>query len=74
MPSEALREILIGIKEYRPILNKEQVEASAKMAIDETINLLENYSIAPINEEINKLMDDVTTNIIKKALKREIKE
>lgn len=74
VPSEALREILIGIKEYRPILNKEQVEASAKMAIDETINLLENYSFTPINEEIDKLMNDVTTNVIKKALKKEIKE
>ena len=74
VPSEALRGLLINIKEYKPVLSKEQVEASAKMAIDETINLLKNYSIAPINEEINKLMDDVTTNIIKKALKREIKE
>ena len=72
VPSETLRWLLIDIKEYRPVLTKEQVEASAKRAIDETINLLENYSIAPINEEINKLMNDVTTNIIKKALKREI--
>ena len=74
VPSEALRGLLINIKEYKPVLSKEQVEASAKMAIDETINLLKNYSIAPINEEINKLMDNVTTNVIKKALKKEIKE
>ena len=74
VPSEALRELLINIKEYNPVLSKEQVEASAKMAIDETSNLLENYSFIPINEEVDKLMNDVTTNVIKKALKREIKE
>ena len=74
VPSEALRGLLINIKEYKPVLSKEQVEAGAKMAIDKTINLLKNYSVAPINEEINKLMDNVTTDVIKKALKREIKE
>lgn len=73
-PSELLRETLIDIKEYKPILNKEQVEESAKMAMNETIELLEKYSFAPINEEIGKMMDNVTAGVIKKALRKEIEE
>ena len=73
-PSELLREALIDIKEYKPILNREQVEESAKMAMNETIELLEKYSFAPINEEIGKMMDNVTAGVIKKALRKELEE
>lgn len=74
IPSELLRKILIEIKEYKPILDKEEVEESAKMAMNETIKLLEEYSFTPINEEIGQMMDNVTASVIRKALKSELEE
>ena len=53
---------------------RKQVEESAKMAMNETIELLEKYSFAPINEEIGKMMDNVTAGVIKKALRKELEE
>ena len=44
------------------------------MAMNETIELLEKYSFAPINEEIGKMMDNVTAGVIKKALRKELEE
>lgn len=73
-PSELLRKTLIDVKEYKPVLNKKQVEESAKVAMDETIKLLEKYSFAPINEEIGQMMDNVTASVIRKALKSELEE
>ena len=74
VPLEALRKILIEIKEYKPVLTKEEVIASAKMAMDETNKLLETYSFAPIDEEIGTIMDNVTAGAIKIALRKELKE
>lgn len=73
-PNEFLREILIDIKSYTYVYSPDKAKSSALRAIDSINEFVKDFESAPVNEKIGVVMDKVTTNIIRKALKKELFE
>jgi predicted nucleotidyltransferase len=68
------RDILIKIKNYTYIICPEQVEHLALAAMDSINKIAEDFEPAPIEERTGQIMDAVTSDIIRKALKKELSE
>ena len=73
-PNELLRELLIDIKSYTYVYSPDKAKSSALRAIDSINEFVKDFEPAPVNEKIGLVMDEVTTNIIRKALKEELFE
>ena len=73
-PNESLRELLIVIKSYTYVYSPDKAKSSALTAIDSINEFVKDFEPAPVNEKIGLVMDEVTTNIIRKALKEELFE
>lgn len=74
VPSEACRQTLIGMKRYENCFpDMKIVSESALRAMDNINKQCKLYKSKPVNQEIEKLMDDVTTKVIKKTLIDELK-
>lgn len=73
-PSEFLRELLIDIKSYNYILSPNEAESSALRAMDAIDKLTKDFTPAKVNKKTGELMDKVTADVIRKALKKELME
>lgn len=74
-PDEMTAKHLVAIKTYKMLFtDMDEVAASGKEAMDEVEKLLKNFTPATVNEEIGELMDKVTADVIRKALKMELTE
>lgn len=74
-PNEAMRKDLIGIKTYKILYtDMEEVATDAKIAMENVDEMLEDFTLAEVNEEVGKMMDKVTADVIRKALRRELME
>lgn len=75
VPFNQLKETLKAMKRYDcPYEKMSEVSDSADLAMRQTEELIKNYRPASVNEEIEILMNKVTTNVIRKALKSELEE
>ena len=74
VPTEEERASLIDTKLYKPILEVEQVKADADSIIHLMEKMREDYVAAAVDEEVGLILDKVQGDIIRKALKFELKE
>ena len=74
VPAEEERASLIDTKLYKPIFKVEQVKADADSIIHLMEKMREDYVAAAVDEEVGLILDKVQGNIIRKALKFELKE
>ena len=74
VPAEEERTSLIDTKLYKPIFKVEQVKADADSIIHLMEKMREDYVAAAVDEEVGLILDKVQGNIIRKALKFELKE
>ena len=73
VPTEEERTSLIDTKLYKPVLSVEQVKADADSIIHLMEKMREDY-VAAVDEEVGLILDKVQGDIIRKALKFELKE
>jgi len=74
-PNETMRKDLIGIKTYKVLYtDMEEVAMDAKVAMENVDEMLGDFTPAEVNEEVGKMMDKVTADVIRKALRRELME
>ena len=74
-PDEMTAKHLVAIKTYETLYtDMDEVAASGREAMDRVEELLEGFTPAMVNENTGKLMDKVTADIIRKALKKELME
>ena len=74
VPTEEERASLIDTNLYKPILEVEQVKADADSIVHAMEKMREDYVAATVDEEVGLILDKVQGDIIRKALKFELKE
>ena len=65
---------LVALKLYKPILDPAQVKADADVVIRLMEEMRKDYVAATVDEEVGLILDKVQGDIIRKALKFELKE
>ena len=65
---------LVDLKLYKPVLDRVQVKTDADIAIRLMEKMREDYAAAAADEEVGLILDKVQGDIIRKALKFELKE
>ena len=68
------RAFLVDLKLYKPVLDRIQVKTDADVVIRLMEKMREDYVAATVDEEVGLILDKVQGNIIRKALKFELKE
>lgn len=72
-PDEMTAKQLIAIKTYETLYtNMDEVAASGREAISRVDKLLNDFTPAMVNKKTGELMDKVTADVIRKALKEEL--
>ena len=74
-PNETIRKDLIDIKTYKVLYtDMEEVAIDAKVAMENVDEMLGDFTPAEVNEEVGKMMDKVSADVIRKTLRRELME
>ena len=74
-PDKMTAKQLIAIKTYEKLYtDMDEVAASGRAAMDIVEGLLKDFTPAMVNEKTGELMDRVTADVIRKALKKELME
>lgn len=68
------RAFLVDLKLYKPVLDRVQVKTDADVVIHLMEKMREDYVAATVDEEVGLILDKVQGDIIRKALKFELKE
>lgn len=74
-PDKMTTKQLVAIKTYETLYtDMDEVAASGREAMERVEELLEDFTPAMVNEKTGELMDKVTADVIRKALKKELME
>lgn len=74
-PDKTTAKQLVAIKTYEMLYtDMDEVAASGREAMDRVEELLKDFTPAMVNEKTGELMDKVTADVIRKALKKELME
>ena len=74
-PDKITAKQLVAIKTYEKLYtDMDEVAASGREAVDKVEEWLKDFTPTLVNEKTGELMDKVTADVIRKALKKELME